>query len=95
MKKPSCLLLIIFVKGADNIRQFLPIALINVPFKFTAKAFATRLSPIAHKSVSLSQTAFIKGRFIMDGIVSLHEIIHDLHSSRREDIVLKLDFEKA
>lgn len=35
------------VKGADCIKIFRPIALINVPFKFCAKSFATRLSPVA------------------------------------------------
>ena len=29
------------VQGADNIRQYRPIALINVPFKICAKACAT------------------------------------------------------
>lgn len=31
----------------------------------------------------------------MHGIVSLHEVIHDLHASGREAIILKLDSEKA
>ena len=42
------------VLGADNIRQYRPIALINVPFKICAKGCATRLSPIAHRIISRS-----------------------------------------
>jgi hypothetical protein len=42
------------VPGADNIKQFRPIALINVIFKLVAKAYATRLSPVAHRVISLS-----------------------------------------
>jgi hypothetical protein len=34
------------VRGADTVRQFRPIALINVIFKIIAKAYATRFSPI-------------------------------------------------
>jgi hypothetical protein len=52
------------VPGADNIKQFRPIALINVIFKLISKAYACRLSPVAHRVISQSQTAFIKGRFI-------------------------------
>lgn len=51
------------VKGADNIRQIRPIALINEMFKLTAEAFATRLASVAHKVISRSETTIIKGRF--------------------------------
>jgi hypothetical protein len=40
------------VPGADNIKQFHPIVLINVIFKLVSKGFATRLSPVAHRVIS-------------------------------------------
>jgi hypothetical protein len=40
------------VPGADNIKQFRPIALINVIFKLVSKAYAFRLSPVAHRIIS-------------------------------------------
>jgi hypothetical protein len=83
------------VPGADNIKQFRPIALINVIFKLMSKAYACRLSPVAHRVISQSQTAFIKGRFIQDGPLALHEIIHELKSRNLHAVLLKLDFEKA
>jgi hypothetical protein len=83
------------VPGADNIKQYRPIALINVIFKLVSKAYACRLSPAAHRVISQSQTAFIKGRFIQDGPLALHEIIHELHSKNLPAVLLKLDFEKA
>jgi hypothetical protein len=49
------------VSGADNIKQFRPIALINVIFKLVSKAYAVTLSPVAHRVISHYQTAFIKG----------------------------------
>jgi hypothetical protein len=83
------------VPGADNIKQFCPIALINVIFKLVAKAYAMRLSPVVHRVISLSQTAFIKGRLIHDGPLALHEIVHELKVKKTEAVLLKLDFEKA
>jgi hypothetical protein len=83
------------VPGADNIKQYRPIALINVIFKLVSKAFACRLTPVAHRIISQSQTAFIKGRFIQDGPLALHEIIHELKSKNLPAVLLKLDFEKA
>jgi hypothetical protein len=83
------------VPGADAIKQFRPIALINVIFKFISKAYAIRLTPIAHRTISFAQTAFIKGRQILDGALALHEILDELHVSHQPAIILKLDFEKA
>jgi hypothetical protein len=83
------------VKGADDIKQFRPIALINVIFKFIAKAYAIRLAPIAHRIVDRSQTAFIKGRGLHEGVLALHEIAHELKVKRLRGLLLKLDFEKA
>ena len=42
-----------------------------------------------------TQSAFVKGRFILDGVLCLHEIIHDIHKSGSKAVILKLNFEKA
>jgi hypothetical protein len=83
------------VKGADQIKQFRPIALINVIFKFVSKAYAIRLAPLAHRTIDRSQSAFIQGRCLHEGALALHEIVHELHSKKQEGLLLKLDFEKA
>jgi hypothetical protein len=83
------------VPGADQITQYRPIALINVIFKIVSKAYASRLDPIAHRILSPNQTAFVKGRNILDGPLTLLEIIHDLRQRKHNGVLLKLDFEKA
>jgi mannosylglycoprotein endo-beta-mannosidase len=83
------------VPGADDIKQFRPIALINVIFKLVSKAYAIRLAPIAHRVISTSQSAFIKGRLIHEGALALHEIVHELKIKKTRAVILKLDFEKA
>jgi hypothetical protein len=40
--------------GADSIKLFHPIALINIVFKFISKAFAIRLAPVAHRTISMA-----------------------------------------
>lgn len=45
--------------------------------------------------VGVSQTAFIPGRNIIDGVVILYEVLLHLKSRKEEGIILKLDFEKA
>jgi hypothetical protein len=83
------------VKGADSIKQFQPITLINVIFKFVAKAFAIRLAPLAHRTIDQSQSAFIRRRCLHEGVLALHEILHELKSKRLPTLILNLDFEKA
>jgi hypothetical protein len=49
-----------------------------------------------HKTViRLTQTSFIPGRHILEGVVILHETIHELHRKEMDGILLKIDFEKA
>ena len=55
----------------------------------------TRLTPVAHRTLSPTQSAFVKGRFILDGVLCLFEIVHDIHKSGSKAVILKLDFEKA
>ena len=41
-----------------------------------------------------NQSSFVPGRHILDGVVVLHETLHELRR-QKEGIVLKLDFEKS
>lgn len=50
---------------------------------------------MAQTVVSPSQTAFMPDRNIMEGVVILHETIHELHSKKLDGVILKIDFEKA
>jgi hypothetical protein len=42
-----------------------------------------------------NQTAFVKGRYFLDSVVSAQEIIHDAIKSGQKGLVLKLDYEKS
>ena len=64
-------------------------------FKFVAKAYALRLSPIAHRTISSTQSAFIRGRHIHEGVVCHQEIMPEVKSEKLGGVFLKLDFEKA
>jgi hypothetical protein len=54
-----------------------------------------RLTPLAGKLISETQTPFIPGRYILEGVIILHETLHELRVSKVPGVILKLDFEKA
>jgi hypothetical protein len=41
-----------------------------------------RMTGIATKVINPSHTAFILGRNIMEGVVMLHETIHEIHTKK-------------
>jgi hypothetical protein len=71
------------VKEANSIKQYMPICLLNVDFKIFPKLLIDRLTPMVEKLISTNQTTFIKGRNILEGVVILHEIIHEFRRTWR------------
>ena len=67
---------------AIRIEQFRPLCLLNVSFKIFTKVGMNRLTWIAHSVVQPTQTAFMPGRQILEGVVVLHETLHEIHSKK-------------
>jgi hypothetical protein len=60
-----------------------------------SKLLTNRLGIVAQRLVATNQSAFIKGRYILESVVVAHELVHSLHSSKEKGVILKLDYEKA
>ena len=75
--------------------MYRPICMLNVPFKIFTKVLNNRAMTTAHKTISKVQSAFIKGRYILDNVAVLHETLHSLHKSKCAAVIFKVDFEKA
>jgi hypothetical protein len=69
--------------------------LLNVRFKIFTKVIVNRLTGIATRLINPSYTTFILGRNVMEGVVMLHETIHELHRKKISGVIFKLDFEKT
>jgi len=81
-------------ENAVQIQQYRPICLLNVSFKIFTKVATNRITEIAHKVIRPTQTAFMPGRHILEGVVVLHETIHELHSKKMDGVHLKLTLKK-
>ena len=69
--------------------------MLNVSFKIFTKVATNRINAVAGSVVQPSQTAFIPGRNIMEGVMILHETIPELHTKNLNCVLFKIDFEKA
>jgi hypothetical protein len=83
------------IKDASMIQQFRPICLLNCIHKWFTKILTMRLEPIAERIIHKTQTAFIHGRNIMNGVMALHEILHETKRRREVGVLLKIDFKKV
>jgi hypothetical protein len=66
-----------------------------VSFNFFTKVATNRITEVVKKVISPSQTTFLPGRNIMEGVIILHETIHEMHIRKQSGVILKLDFKKV
>ncbi len=75
-------------KDAMQIQKFRPICLLNVSFKIITKILMLRLSKVIEYLISQNQTAFIKNRNIMEGVLIMHEILNTMHRKKtKRDLI--------
>jgi hypothetical protein len=77
------------------IQQYKPICLLNVSYKIFTKVTTNRINQVVDHIISPSQTAFMRGRNILEGVIILHEAIHELHRKKQNKVIFKIDFEKT
>lgn len=89
--------IVLIPKKSDplELRDYRPISLIGCIYKVIAKILSICLEKIISKIVSPNQSAFIKGRQILDGALVTNEIISLAKKEKTELLLLNVDFEKA
>lgn len=92
---PSFIVLVPKKEGRQSIDDFRPISLIGCLYKIISKTLARRLSKVLESLISETQSAFIDGRQILDGIVVLNEIVGEAKKKKLSLVIFKVDFEKA
>jgi len=80
-------------KDALDIMDFRPISMVGSIYKVIAKIMSRRLKEVMPELIGEAQTAFIRGRQILDG--AANEVVTWLRKHKKEGILLKLDFQKA
>jgi hypothetical protein len=63
------------VNHPEALGDYRPISLLGCIYKLLSKVLAARLAKVIGSIVSLSQSAFIKGRQLVDGVLVLNEVV--------------------
>ena len=77
-------------EGARTMNKFRPISLLNCSYKIFTKVLTNRLNLVVDRLICYNQTTFIKGRYILESVVTAHELLHSIYSRAEPGIVLKL-----
>ena len=74
-------------QDASKIQQYRPICLLNVSFKIFMKVATIRINSVVEHLISPTQTTFMQGRNILEGVVILYEIVHELHRKNQSRVI--------
>ncbi|PNX92269.1 cysteine-rich receptor-like protein kinase [Trifolium pratense] len=97
VKGANCSFIVLIPKKKSPVKvtDFRPICLIGCIYKVISKVLANRLKKVISSVVSETQSAFISGRQILDGILIANEIVDEAKRKKKEAFMFKVDFEKA
>jgi hypothetical protein len=69
-------------ENPSNFNHFRPISLCNTMYKVISKLLVARLRPLLHKFISPLHSAFIPGRWIIENIVMVQELLHSFKTRK-------------
>jgi hypothetical protein len=83
------------INSPFSLGDFRPISLLGCLYKIVAKVLTSRLAQVMDQLVAPTQSAFLKGRQLVDGVVVVNEVVDMAKRTGQSCFIFKVDFEKA
>lgn len=83
------------VSSQTTVKELRPISLEGSLYKLPSMVLSRRLAEGMTYIISTSQTSFLRGRNLMDGVLIENEIVDYAKKFKFQCLILKVDFEKA
>jgi len=78
-----------------ELKDYRPISLLVSLYKLLGKVLARRLAGVMSSIISSTQSAFLKGRNLVDGVLVVNELVDYAKKVKTDCLIFKVDFEKA
>ena len=82
-------------KPREFLKNWRPIALLNVSYKLLSSCIANRFKSVLHYVIHENQKGFLRGRFIGENTRLIYDTLHQSKANNIPGILLMIDFEKA
>jgi hypothetical protein len=83
------------VSSSLELKDYWPISLLGSLYKLLANVLAIRLVGVLSSVISSNQSAFLKGRNLVDGVLVVNEVVDYAKKEKKDCLIFKVDFEKA
>ncbi|XP_028058886.1 uncharacterized protein LOC114262720 [Camellia sinensis] len=80
---------------ALSLNEFRSISLIGFAYKILSKVLTNRLKLVMPSIIGDSESAFLEGRNMLDGVLIANEVVDSWVKSKKAGLIFKIDFEKA
>ncbi|GLT40917.1 hypothetical protein SLA2020_150140 [Shorea laevis] len=81
--------------NAMELKDYRPISLIGCVYKLLSKVLANKLKSMLPGIISETQSAFLGGRQLVDGVLVLNEVVEEVKRRKQPAFIFKADFVKA
>ena len=75
--------------------DYRPISLVGCTYKIISKILANKLKIVLSNIIDYSQSALIKGRWLLDSILVANGVVEENRLKRKRLVIIKVDYEKA
>ena len=80
---------------SNKILYFRPISLVTSLYKIITKVLPCHIKGVLHKTIHISQGAFVEGRQILNAVLIANEEVDEKRQPSEGCVIFKIDFEKV